>query len=1726
MADLPGLPLTRPLSSRAAVTSTSSGPDHSLLGSHVTVPTNISAPVIPLPGTRPAPAVAPAYVDGIPIALAVPPVSPRGKRDRHHRFWSSAPRPASSTISENYYISTGKPKRINYISFDLAHFPHQVAIYWMNSSGGWSPVTWANGTPVVVVINGSVPAVVNNHAAMAAGLNPFHYGAGHWVHFEEDIAPISTTQLLFTMNRAFAAGLPQWQPPADAAGHQSPYPLAVRDLDFGWIIRDRGDVPWTPRHPVISTERLPFDDLDDVHGSPMTVAIRENRATDLLSGGTWRSAPQLRTDAVVSLYVDSRSPSGAAQVIDRFYLQPVTSGVRVNLYYASQAPPAGSVFQSVDAPLLAPNITTGGSQLPAPTPTGLLFPNTSTSLTITSAAAGISGSQPWWAAFSVQPQFPSTDPGSYIIVDIGIFQLYFSGGAFIVTTALGNAFARWNVTFAASDTITFAVVFDGLLIHVWIASQSTTTVWGQMFGLPASNLPPVPAISLGGALPSTATGPQLIANPNFGGGLLTGWAPFNGTIVTVNNAPSGGPQPWAVLFTPNGTTQFGALEGSAVGGPFAAVPGVTYTVTVSVYPVITPPVPVVLEIGFDWQNSSQIYLVTTTKFISPVAGQWTSYTVPIQAPLGIGVAFGYPRAGWNGQGTNVPANALLYIEQVQVTGPSTFAAMKGNFNLRAMVVKQERLDLSQGLPAVWTQFASDPDSFVYPLSGPQSGDTTQNSCVRFHPNFILGTVNPYGFVGGVASAYAACSWTPILADYTLAAGFMEFDPVLASVFKFEFTSLAPEPFDYIEPVTKHFKQLNAPPPAPVSKDGNRGTIIDNGVRVNQATAPLVGFADSPLPQQPHAGGTSLPREVLHATTPHGADVLGKQGGSLYNFQKWKPEKRVPKNDRAGPHAYGEADLQVRGRIAYFVAISQLTMYRVNYSAQDDAEEYTDYFGDLANTTPAAPAVPAVQWTFTPGFLTAPGGLTTFAQIQSNIFPSDHTVTGIQFASTQSDPVQILADPDFAQPGIPQWQGTGDALPVTIATSINTQLGAMVQVTRSAQGHVTTQTVTQQVPQGVQYTWAQLTASFQTWATLQSAVSSWSGFWHTVFSTAQYQVAIPAASYYGGIQTINPVTVTGAGRIYAAARVWSPIPLSQPLALQILDGLTGTVLAEADNPVQGGVVTEWFVGYTLGSADLTQSLTWNQVTNNFPTWNSFGSNSWFQVDTSVLPLGQSVNVRVIQRGITADTWFVDNISLFEQSIVWNFSNDGGASFTPAYDIRNNPNGVLMFPPPKRGTGNQLVWQLQGWRPGLTVSSLIIRPWYTTKPSGHPPRIAGIGHGPNLTPTDYYNTLDKDPHWRAWALPIPQTWFFAYQQIAQETSTFVPVPQPVTSPAGLVLGSGLALTAASQLPPPPPPKATYIDMFVDVYTETYGIAEAGDVYTDIYDDVYGQDYTSITGTLSTGTAALQAASTLTAGATNVPALAPLEGAAVGFVPGNGIAVSSFIATTAQPLALRRIYMGNQIPLSVASSLISYDAAAGRKVSIDFRPDATTTPAQLDAFLTDCVNNGVNAEISLWANPQTGFINPQDYFAIVSQYYPVIHKSGYSHIFVISNTNIVQGGLSTWYPGDTVVDGISASFFAQGPPPGDKGAPTLAYAANFAALHGKPFGLSEFGADWSLNTVAQGQQFLNYVLRFVRAQLAARRPMGDFVYLSASTFNLTDAPASWITIYRQISSALAGH
>lgn len=1560
------------------------------------------------PGDFGLPATAPLYVGGIPIKDAVLKAgtiaSPSQQISPDSRFWASPARPPQDTNDDGILVELAREKQINYLSVDLPHFPFHVYFhYWDSKSKTWKEFTPPNKSGVVrVYIDGAVPAVIGPAVAYQAHQHPSHYGAGHWVHYDLDVAPVTTSKIRVDATRFFDN--PTRNMPLTPSGVNAHYSFGVRNFDFGWRVRTKNDIPFTGRDPDIMTQRESFTQVLDILGSPVTLSMRENRAADLLRGAPWKSEAMPVPYAVVNFYVDARDPFGNPQVIDRFNLTPLHSGPSLNLYYSTQVP--STDFVASDDPIVFPALDTAGELLPVPQPSGILFGDAISYLEVSNQAIQWDPSRPWWIGISFQPQFASTDTTTHVIFDTGSMQLAWNGSTFQFSYT-GGLLLEQQFAFDKNALLHAVIAFDGEQLALWM--------------------------------------PEGLGVPN-------------------------------------------------------------------------------------------------------VPTHLTGYT----------------------------SSAIRFGADLGDTGDQVIS--HGNYRLAAFVLKAESITFASSdtfqliIPDGAQAFVDDAATY---LSKPQyhvdDDHSTDNALVRFLPGFCTSGdagVNPYGFVGGPGDIYGEVVWTPVTRDYKLRAGMLQFPPIEACFFKFEFSNLTPEPYETFQPITRTVKTFSAaatnPTVAPNRQSGDIPASTSTGLAVNAAAAPTVSqFSDTPATTAPSTRDITA-TEALTATDGNVQQKLDALGG-LYRFSSWQPSTAAPRYPQTSKHFYEEVELSHSKRVAYFVGLSALEMYRVDYTSSDDTEQYIDQFDDTANINPDylqqtivlgttnyvtnpsfengitghtlytagtatsgaiaavtetkplfrthslavtattlgstssdrvgfqetfsaldftnsiaysiyarqqtgaatlrlnveyydsgagflasdsrtfAPseslsevynantgfetdtsswtsfggtltrdttqhhdgvasgkfvpdgvtaivgissdqipvqnghiyrargwlrlsvsgtanlnvnwfdahgtyistssgpaAVTANTWTFFQNDFTAPTGAVTaqlvptltgtpassvnfwidqaeFLQVfsywtrcsavllpaantasvkvfwwleaggsaavnyrfdgyqvenlrltdyadgsiagsawngtadaststrtavdiepwtwdgdklvtasgsvlanpvttQSKTFSSRRRLRGVQFATQQSGPVQLLPDPDFTDPTLANWVASGDVVEMEQSQDFNSTLGSTLKITRSSAVN----------------TWGELKLAYGSWGSIQAAATP------PAYVSYGMLEGDSGAVGFGGVQLRNSVQVSQSGRVYAAARVYTTSALQGPLHLQIL-GYNGDVLAETVQAVQSGHIVEFYVGYTVGSVTSTPN-TWGSIMQRSPapTYGSLGSvtgsgttGTWAAMTDTALTDASQLKVQLIQEGPNEDTWYVDSLALFEDPILWEFSNDNGATWWPALDIRNNPSGVLIFPnslTPVASDPRGMKWRVTGYRPNLHISALNIRPWYAETVFGIPHREAGVSGGPNIQPTDHYPPIEDDPMFKQWGLPIPQDWFFTYRQLLALEHAEVPTT-PVTVDT-IFANLNVLLVDTTQIPVPP----TYLDQYGDGYSNPYGVPNTtGGVYIQTYDPV---------------------------------------------------------------------------------------------------------------------------------------------------------------------------------------------------------------------------------------------------------------------------------------------------
>ncbi|MGW9067891.1 poly-gamma-glutamate hydrolase family protein [Streptomyces yangpuensis] len=436
------------------------------------------------------PPLAPLTVDGMPLKAVRDALRLRKARQaggNTERFWSSPPRSNGDPLREVYEWSLAAERPVNRVGFALARFPQRAWLQYRDSKGVWKPLHQARTqSPVQISIMDSLPAIIPTGVADGTKLHPQHFGSGHWVPQLVDVVPVKAARFRIIMTR-----LPSASAPVGADGQAVPYSLGVKDAQVSYRVASQNDLPWLPQ-----TDRehsAPIAGSTDLLGSQVEYMVRRSRASNLLppAQGIWRCAPQPVPNAVVSLHLDLRTSEGNAQVIDRLYLDPVTSGPSVNLYYTDKLV-VPERFAPLDTPLAAPLVRPAAA-LPEAGPEGVLFPSEGSYLDIDNRAMQFDPRDAFLLAMVVHPQFSSDDEGRWTVLDAGQLTVSVQEGALIVRFGEREVELP-HVAFGVNSAFPVAIAYDGSTLTV-------RTPWGRQRQEHAFLLasPPPPTVRLGGA---------------------------------------------------------------------------------------------------------------------------------------------------------------------------------------------------------------------------------------------------------------------------------------------------------------------------------------------------------------------------------------------------------------------------------------------------------------------------------------------------------------------------------------------------------------------------------------------------------------------------------------------------------------------------------------------------------------------------------------------------------------------------------------------------------------------------------------------------------------------------------------------------------------------------------------------------------------------------------------------------------------------------------------------------------------------------------------------------------------------------------------------------------------------------------------------------------------------------------------------------------------------------
>lgn len=215
--------------------------------------------------------------------------------DAADREWFSQPRTSRDTTTEVVTTTFRLPLSVSEISVDVLRMPCKLEVWYQDRSNNWRPVLDSARNPLQAVVSRS--------------------DTKSWYKFSALCYPIVAKQLQIRLTRT-----------ADPVLAETPFPVGLRNTLIRRNVYDR------------AAGGPSFEDEIDVMGNVISKEVKDwdaSKAIDDDYTTFWRSEPQPDPGAVVSLYLDVRTDTGAPQVIDRLYLDPVYTGQMLNIYYSS-----------------------------------------------------------------------------------------------------------------------------------------------------------------------------------------------------------------------------------------------------------------------------------------------------------------------------------------------------------------------------------------------------------------------------------------------------------------------------------------------------------------------------------------------------------------------------------------------------------------------------------------------------------------------------------------------------------------------------------------------------------------------------------------------------------------------------------------------------------------------------------------------------------------------------------------------------------------------------------------------------------------------------------------------------------------------------------------------------------------------------------------------------------------------------------------------------------------------------------------------------------------------------------------------------------------------------------------------------------------------------------------------------------------------------------------------
>ncbi len=280
--------------------------------------------------------------------------------DTASREWYSQPRVGLSPETECLTISFRLPLSVSEITTDILKMPCRVEVWYQDRSNNWRPVLDPQRSPLQIRVDRS--------------------DTKSWYKWSTRCYPIVAKKVQLRLTRA-----------ADGVLDDVPFPLGVRNTLIKRNIHDR-------------RQGGAFQDDVDALGNIVSRYIQDwdaGQAADDNYTTFWKSAPQPDPEAVVSLYLDVRSATGAPQIIDKVYLDPVYSGQHLNLYYSSD----DTISTRIPSPITLPPPSTPNAVVNAAWRSGTGLTGTGSCVYSWPLKVGPQNRQDGWVGVEWKPNF-------------------------------------------------------------------------------------------------------------------------------------------------------------------------------------------------------------------------------------------------------------------------------------------------------------------------------------------------------------------------------------------------------------------------------------------------------------------------------------------------------------------------------------------------------------------------------------------------------------------------------------------------------------------------------------------------------------------------------------------------------------------------------------------------------------------------------------------------------------------------------------------------------------------------------------------------------------------------------------------------------------------------------------------------------------------------------------------------------------------------------------------------------------------------------------------------------------------------------------------------------------------------------------------------------------------------------------------------------------------------